>query len=209
MATRKAVTTGSTVRAARAELYRAAILTAAERVFAEQGYEASRMQTVAAEAGVALGTLYKVFAGKQDVLDAIHRQRGEELIHAAISTADLASGGPLEAILSGTTSYIRYMAANLDYLKIHLAGGHSWALGRGYISPEQVRQFDTGLQVIAMFFTRAMDAGVMVKEDPVLSARLMIAAHQVMLSDYIDHGDGDVDALIARVRAYMLRAFSA
>ena len=33
---------------------------------------------------------YKVFAGKQDVLDAIHRQRGEELIHAAISTADLA-----------------------------------------------------------------------------------------------------------------------
>ena len=42
-----------------------------------------------------------------------------------------------------------------------------------------------------------------------LPARLMIAAHQVMLSDYIDHGDGDVDALIARVRAYMLRAFAA
>ena len=73
---------------------------------------------------------------------------------------------------------------------------------------EQVRQFDTGLQIIAMFFKRAMDAGVMVEDDPVLSARLMIAAHQVMLSDYIDRGNGDVDALIARVRAYMLRAFA-
>ncbi len=208
MTTRKAESSGGTVRAARAELYRAAILSAAERVFAEQGYDESRMQTVAAEAGVALGTLYKVFAGKQDVLDAIHRQRGEELIRAATSTADLSQDGPLEAILSGTTSYIRYLAANLDYLKIHLAGGHAWALGRGYISPEQVRQFDTGLQIIAMFFKRAMDAGVMVEEDPVLSARLMIATHQVMLSDYIDRNDGDVDALIARVRAYMLRAFA-
>ena len=208
MTTRKAESSGGTVRAARAELYRAAILSAAERVFAEQGYDESRMQPVAAEAGVALGTLYKVFAGKQDVLDAIHRQRGEELIRAATSTADLSQDGPLEAILSGTTSYIRYLAANLDYLKIHLAGGHAWALGRGYISPEQVRQFDTGLQIIAMFFKRAMDAGVMVEEDPVLSARLMIATHQVMLSDYIDRNDGDVDALIARVRAYMLRAFA-
>jgi hypothetical protein len=41
-----------------------------------------------------------------------------------------------------------------------------------------------------------------------LSARLMIAAHQVMLADYVDRGDADVDALIARVRAYMLRAFA-
>ena len=71
-----------------------------------------------------------------------------------------------------------------------------------------MRQFETGLQFIAMVFKRAMDAGVMVEEDPVLSARLMIATHQVMLSDYIDRNDGDVDALIARVRAYMLRAFA-
>ncbi|MCA9533689.1 MAG: TetR/AcrR family transcriptional regulator [Myxococcales bacterium] len=207
MATRKAKTTGKDVRAARAELYRAAILEAAERVFAEQGYEASRMQTVAAEAGVALGTLYKVFAGKQDVLDAIHRQQGEKLIHAATSHADLA-GGPLEAVLSGTDAYMRYLAAHPNYLKIHLAGGHAWALGSGYISPEQVRQFDTGLQIIALFLTRAMDAGVMVREDPLLSARLMIAAHQVMLADYVDRGDGDVEGLVARVRAYMLRAFA-
>ena len=207
MATRKAKSSGSTVRAARAELYRAAILTAAERVFAEQGYDASRMQTVAAEAGVALGTLYKVFAGKQDVLDAIHRQQGEQLIHAATSHADLASG-PLEAVLSGTDAYMRYLAAHPNYLKIHLAGGHAWALGSGYISPEQVRQFDTGLQIIALFLTRAMDAGVMAREDPLLSARLMIAAHQVMLADYVDRGDDDVDALVARVRRYMLRAFA-
>lgn len=207
MPTRKAKSSGSTVRAARAELYRAAILTAAERVFAEQGYEASRMQTVAAEAGVALGTLYKVFAGKQDVLDAIHRQQGERLINAATSQADLASG-PLEAVLSGIDAYMRYLAANPNYLKIHLAGGHAWALGSGYISPEQVRQFDTGLQIIALFLTRAMDAGVMAREDPLLSARLMIAAHQVMLADYVDRGDGDVDALVARVRRYMLRAFA-
>jgi AcrR family transcriptional regulator len=207
MATRKAKTPGKSGRAARAELYRAAILDAAERVFAEQGYEASRMQTVAAEAGVALGTLYKVFAGKQDVLDAVHREQGEKLLHAATSEADLASG-PLEAILSGTEAYMRYLAAHPTYLRIHLAGGHAWALGSGYISPEQVRQFDTGLQIIALFLTRGMEAGVIAREDPLLSARLLIAAHQVMLADYIDRDDGDADALTERVRSYMLRAFA-
>jgi AcrR family transcriptional regulator len=207
MPSRTAKPNQSKVRAARAELYRAAILDAAERVFGEQSYEGARMQTVAAEAGVALGTLYKVFAGKQDLLDAIHRHRGEELIHAATSEADLA-GGPLDAVLSGTAAYIRYLAANPNYLKIHLSGGHAWALGSGYISPEQVRQFDTGMQIIAMFFTRAMDAGVMVREDPTLMARLMVASHQVMLADFVDRNDGDVEALVERVRQYMLRAFS-
>ena len=142
------------VRAAREELYRAAILDAAERVFAEQTYDGARMQTIASEAGVALGTLYKVFAGKQALVDAIHERRGDELISSAAATADLA-GEPFDAVLNGIEVYIRYLAAHPNYLRIHLHGGHAWALGTDYVSPVQARQFDAGLQLIGAFFTRA------------------------------------------------------
>jgi AcrR family transcriptional regulator len=51
--------------------YRGAILDAGEAVFSEAGFHAAKMTDIADEAGVAVGTLYKHFASKEAIFEAI------------------------------------------------------------------------------------------------------------------------------------------
>ena len=62
------------------------ILDAAVRVFAQQGYEASRVGDVAKEAGVAYGLVYHYFGSKDAVLEAVfHEQWGRLLSAVAVA----------------------------------------------------------------------------------------------------------------------------
>jgi TetR/AcrR family transcriptional regulator, fatty acid metabolism regulator protein len=54
---------------------RRAILDAAVRVFARQGFHACRVSDIADEAGVAYGLVYHYFASKDEVLDTIFLER--------------------------------------------------------------------------------------------------------------------------------------
>jgi AcrR family transcriptional regulator len=74
-----AVAVGGIRRAAKAEpaVRRQAILDAALDVFAERGFEAARLEDVAARAGVAKGTLYLYFDDKEALF--------EEVVRAAVS----------------------------------------------------------------------------------------------------------------------------
>jgi len=58
---------------------RAAILEAAEEVFAEHGYHGARMEEIASRAGVAVGTLYNYFEDRKHLLGALLDSCGAEL----------------------------------------------------------------------------------------------------------------------------------
>ena len=58
------------------------ILDAAVRVFARQGFEATRMADVAKEAGVAYGLVYHYFGSKDAVLRAVFREAWARLLEA-------------------------------------------------------------------------------------------------------------------------------
>ncbi len=70
-----------------AEGKQAQILQAALRVFAAQGYEATRVGDIATEAGVAYGLVYHYFGSKEAVLDAVFREAWGRLL-AAITQAE-------------------------------------------------------------------------------------------------------------------------
>ena len=53
---------------------------AAIRVFAREGFHRARMETIAHEAGVAVGTIYNYFESKKDVLLAVFEAEFEEQI---------------------------------------------------------------------------------------------------------------------------------
>jgi len=53
---------------------------AAIRVFAREGFHRARMETIAHEAGVAVGTIYNYFESKRDVLLAVFEAEFEEQI---------------------------------------------------------------------------------------------------------------------------------
>jgi TetR/AcrR family fatty acid metabolism transcriptional regulator len=56
------------------------ILEAATRVFAREGFHNAKIEDVAKEAGVAHGTVYLYFGGKDDLLISIFRGNLEELV---------------------------------------------------------------------------------------------------------------------------------
>lgn len=70
-------------------LFRNAILESAERVFAERGFHGARIQDIAEQARIAVGTVYNHFEQKEDVLRALLEERTDALLEAlAASPAD-------------------------------------------------------------------------------------------------------------------------
>lgn len=83
------------------------LVAAARRVFESRGYAATRMQDVAAEAGVSHGTVYTWFPGKDELL--------REVTHAIVGeVVDAARDRPREE--RDTDPYLRLSAATRRFL---------------------------------------------------------------------------------------------
>src|SRR6202035_2475574 len=70
---------GTSARAAQAERTRQQILETAERLFAEQGYDATSLQMIADEMGLTKAAVYYHFPAKVDIRHEIMRPRVEQL----------------------------------------------------------------------------------------------------------------------------------
>jgi AcrR family transcriptional regulator len=195
------------VKRARQALYRQLVIEAGERVFAERGYEGTRMQDVAKEAGLSLATVYAAVGGKEEVFAEIHRTRGTELLARAARTAS-ESGSALGALMRGVEAYVMFLAEHPDYLRIHLKETPAWALGNRFTCEEQARQWKEGLALTVGVFRAGIEEGSIVKDDPRLQARLMISAHQVFLTEWVESGmKASPAALIERMQRHLERAF--
>jgi AcrR family transcriptional regulator len=62
------------------DVYRRAILDAAERVFSGGSFADAKMAAIAKEAGLAAGTLYNYFASKEQIFESLVELRGQELL---------------------------------------------------------------------------------------------------------------------------------
>lgn len=74
------------------------ILAVAARVFAEDGYGATSMSTIAARLGGSKATLYKYFPSKELLFEAVIQQRCGEVVAPLQAIAE-ADGDDLEALL--------------------------------------------------------------------------------------------------------------
>src|SRR5918997_2132598 len=77
-------------RAERQQRTRGGLVDAAERLFTEQGFHATSLDAVAAEAGFTKGAVYSNFASKEDLFIAVYERRVDarvEEMEAAIGAA--------------------------------------------------------------------------------------------------------------------------
>ncbi len=82
---------------------------AAIRVFAHEGFHRARMETIAREAGVAVGTIYNYFESKRDVLLAVFEAEFEEQISffEGLQQSGLSIPEQIAQILQGHFSLLR------------------------------------------------------------------------------------------------------
>ena len=101
---------GSSLRSRLREATGAAILDAAEEVFADQGLHAAHMNDIAAKAGVAVGTLYNHFKDRDALLAALMRERRMGMIQAIDDFLAQPSSGvfrdDLMALMSSIGGYL-------------------------------------------------------------------------------------------------------
>lgn len=178
------------LKAKKRELYRQAVLDAAERVFGDEGYEATKVQRIAAEAGLSLTTLYSVFDSKWEIYRAVHRRRLDEVIRLAEGVVQQGAS-PLETLIAGTRMQLRFFMDRRDYTKMQLKEVTAWSTIELLRSPEQVEGLGMGLAQFASLFRAGIDAGDFVEDDPELMARMVIACQQVRLAMWMDNGCKD------------------
>ncbi len=98
---------------------RDALVTAARRVFETRGYAATRMQDVAAEAGVSHGTVYTWFASKDELLSEVTHSIVGEVVDASRERPREVSGvDPYERLASATRRFMAGYRRNARMLAV-------------------------------------------------------------------------------------------
>jgi len=200
---------------ARRELYRQAIVEAAETEFAARGYDDTHVQTIAKQAGVSLATFYGAFGGKWEVFRAVQQDRLAALMQQ-VGTFVLAARDPFERLRAGLEGYLRFHIEHPSFLQMQLRERVPWGTTDELRTPEQTRAWETGLQMLTATFREAMSTGLMVDDDPELCARMATAMSQVRLvrwmdragTDDADADDADADSVVRAAMLQFVRTFA-
>ncbi|MGH6905850.1 MAG: TetR/AcrR family transcriptional regulator [Geminicoccaceae bacterium] len=133
------------------------ILAAALESFAERGFAATRLEDVAARAGISKGTLYLYFKGKEDLFKALVREAvlpNIERVEALSATFEGPSAQLLERLLFAIASLLGSRAGAIPKLVIAEAGNFP-ELARFYLD-EVIHR---GLRLIGAILRRGIERG--------------------------------------------------
>lgn len=106
---------------------RARIISAARKLFADPGYEATTIRMIAAEAGVATGSVFTTFTSKEDVLFAIVGELVDEIEGRVTARMASARGTARERMKVLMCEVIAAMEQRLPLMMIHLSLSWRWS----------------------------------------------------------------------------------
>ena len=102
------------------DVFRVAILEAAERVFARRGFVTTKVAEIAREAGMAAGTLYNYFDSKDAIYQSICEVRGAEALDEARAIAD-GEGSALSRLARHISWALQHIEGHAEQFQMHLA----------------------------------------------------------------------------------------
>ncbi len=125
------------------------ILDAAVRVFARQGFHATRVSDIADEAGVAYGLVYHYFRSKDEVLNELFVERWSLLL-AAIEEADRAGGSHRERLAAVAGFIVESYRHDPELMKVIIVEVTRAAnsFGRTHL-PEIRRAYESIAKIVA------------------------------------------------------------
>ena len=151
---------------------RTRLLEAAESVFAELGYHDASIVKITEAAGVAQGTFYLYFAGKQEIFEELVRDLNRRVRHAMARGAE-AGRTRVEAELLGFRAYFEFAAKNgalyriirqAEFVAPQTLHDHYEAIASGYVAALEA----------------AMDRGEVARMNPEVLAWALMAVGEML-----------------------------
>jgi TetR/AcrR family transcriptional regulator, fatty acid metabolism regulator protein len=170
------------------------ILDAAVRVFARQGFHATRVSDIADEAGVAYGLVYHYFSSKEQVMNDLFRERWSLLLNA-IDEADSGAAAPREKLAQVAAFIIDSYRHDPELMKVIIVEVTRAANSFGRTHLPEIRSAYRGIANIVADGQRRGDFRSDV--DPDFASMSFYGAIEQLLSgwifDLIPAGTGDYD----------------
>ena len=161
---------------------RRAILDAAVRVFARQGFHACRVSDIADEAGVAYGLLYHYFPSKDDVLSTLFLERWRVMLEM-IREVDAQPIPAREKLGAIAAFIIDSYAHDPDLMKVIIVEVTRAANSFGQTHLGQIRE---AYRMIAEIVTKAQQDGVFKSQiDAQFAAMAFYGAIEQVLTGWI------------------------
>ncbi|OBY25183.1 TetR/AcrR family transcriptional regulator [Leisingera sp. JC1] len=178
----------------RKEARPAEIIAAAIDLWKVRGFAATRLEDVAAGAGVAKGTIYRYFSSKESLFEAAVEARIVRNIDQADQSAELFGGTTEEALLTFFEKVRREMVegGSFIFLKVLISEGHRF--------PELVERYEAtvlrrGFEVVRRILLRGVERGELKPEAAEFDPRLVVApAMMLSLWGTVFPGVGTPDA---------------
>lgn len=181
----------------RLDAQRETIVAAATRQLAEHGYGGCSVAAVAERAGVAVGSVYRHFPTKADLVVHVFRQVVTREV-AAVRAASAAAGEPAERVLAAVETFAQ-RALKAPKQAYALLAEPVDAL----IDAERLEFRRAYTDVIAEHVAAGVRAGVLPPQDGRLTAAALVgAAAEVLIGPLTSGNAGDV----AELRTFILRA---
>ncbi len=197
-------------RAARASLYRAQILEAAEQTFADRGFANTRMQDIAQSAEISLATVYQMFEGKQQLYRQILIERDQQMLARVLELAGAVFGArpDMKAVLSVLGVQIRFLLEHPAYLRMQLHDGRFWYHSDSRPSTDEQQLWERGLQQMLQLFAWGQAQGLFVDGEHGDQARMLLSIQQTRLANWVQSGMQEPhDVVVRRIQADFVRFF--
>jgi TetR/AcrR family fatty acid metabolism transcriptional regulator len=173
---------------------RRAILDAAVRVFARNGFHTSRVGDVAAEAGVAHGLLYHYFRSKEELLETIFRDTWRALLEA-LRDVEESEDPALEQLRKVAAIVLRTWSRDPDLVRVIVR-----EIARGPQLTREIDEIGQAMDAIERIVARGQERGELRSDvDARLAAVILYGALDEILTGWVlgQLPDGDEDVASA------------
>jgi AcrR family transcriptional regulator len=163
------------------------ILDAAEGIFAELGFAATRMQDIAASARASLRSVYAVANGKAKIFRALHELRARDLLSRIEAVLADETTDPSDSLRDVIDVVATFLMEHPNFLRIQLREGRAWALDDAQHT--LVAERHASDRLLERLFHRGIRAGTFHDEDPKRMVASLRALEQVQLAAWVARRD--------------------
>ncbi len=179
---------GTGLRAAHVRDTRRALLDTARRLFTRDGFQSTRTEEIAEQAGLTRGALYHHFRDKEDLFSAVHEEVVAEVAPLLWRRADDRSASAWTLFRANSEIYLEAACTNEAYRQIVLIDGPA-VLGWQYLS----ERGNGPTHKIAEYLRDAVHEGVL-QSQPIDPLAHLLSALGTESAMYVAHAEDPEDA---------------